>query len=84
MAKKDKKTGSVKRFGPRYGNTVKARLGKIEAEQKKNHKCPYCTYEQVKQDSVGIFICNKCGAKFASKAYTIAKIAPIKTKVELD
>ena len=81
MAKK--KFGSVKRFGPRYGRTVKERLATIEKEQRKNHRCPYCTYEQVKQQSVGIFLCGKCGAKFASKAYTVAKVALIKTQVEL-
>ena len=78
-----KKFGSVKRFGPRYGRTVKERLAKVEQEQRKAHKCPHCTYEQVKQESVGIFICKKCGAKFANKAYTVAKVAPVKVKKEL-
>lgn len=82
MAKK--KFGSVKRFGPRYGRTVKERLAKVEKEQRKNHRCPYCSYEKVKQQSVGIFLCGKCGAKFASRAYTVAKPAQIKTKVELE
>lgn len=79
-----KKFGSVKRFGPRYGRTVKDRLAKVEKEQRKNKSCPYCSYEQVKQQSVGIFLCNKCGAKFASRAYAIAKVPQIKTKAELE
>lgn len=81
MAKK--KFGSVKRFGPRYGRTVKERLGAIEQEQRKKHRCPYCTYERVKQQTVGVFLCGKCGTKFTSKAYTVTKVTPIKTQVEL-
>jgi len=80
---KTKKITSTKRFGPRYGRTVKERLNKVEKEQKKSHKCPYCTYDQVKQQSVGIFICAKCETKFASKAYTVAKLPRIKIEEEL-
>ena len=79
-----KKFGSVKRFGPRYGRTVKDRLAKVEQEQRKHHRCPYCSYERVKQQSVGIFLCSKCGAKFASRAFTVAKPPQIKTKAELE
>jgi large subunit ribosomal protein L37Ae len=78
-----KRFGSVKRFGPRYGRTLKDRLSVVEQEQKKNHRCPYCTYDRVRQLTVGIFLCTKCGSKFASKAFTVAKVASIKTQEEL-
>ncbi len=78
-----KKITSAKRFGARYGRTVKERINKVEKEQKKNHKCPYCTYESAKQESVGIFTCSKCEAKFASKAYTVAKLPRIKLEEEV-
>ncbi len=70
---KIKGLGSIKRFGPRYGRTVKLKLAKIEKEQRKKHKCPYCSSLQVKRISVGIWFCRKCRAKFTGKAYTIAK-----------
>jgi len=70
---KEKKIGSTKRFGPRYGRRVKKRFGTIEAEQRKLHKCPYCNAVKVKRESVGIWNCKKCGAKFTGKAYTISK-----------
>ena len=70
MAKK--KLGSVKRFGPRYGTTVKIRLAKVEHEQKKLHKCPYCNAKKVKRVALGIWQCKKCKAKFTGKAYTIS------------
>jgi len=65
--------GSVKRLGTRYGRTLKFKLGKIEAEQKKKHKCPYCNYEQVRRKALGIWYCKKCKATFTSKAYTVGK-----------
>ena len=70
MAKK--KLKSVKRFGPRYGTTIKLRLAKVEQEQKKLHKCPYCNAKKVKRLSLGIWQCKKCKSKFTGKAYTIS------------
>lgn len=70
---KVKGLGSIKRFGSRYGRTVKLKLAKIEKEQRKKHKCPYCNNMQVKRLSAGIWFCKKCKAKFTGKAYTIAK-----------
>jgi large subunit ribosomal protein L37Ae len=74
--------GSVKRLGARYGRTVKFKLGKIEAEQSKKHKCPYCNYAKVRRKELGIWHCSKCGATFTSKAYTVGKLGPIIKPVE--
>jgi len=76
-----KKYGSTKRFGPRYGRKMKERFGKIEAQQRKKHKCPYCSAEKVKRLAVGIWKCGKCNAKFTSKAYTVGKKAVIKEEI---
>jgi len=55
-----KKYGSTKRFGPRYGRKLKERFGKVEAEQRKKHKCPYCSALKAKRISVGIWECKRC------------------------
>ncbi len=60
---------STKRFGPRYGSTVKKRVEKIEVRQYKKHKCPFCSRFSVKRVSVGIFNCTKCKKKFTGQAY---------------
>jgi large subunit ribosomal protein L37Ae len=65
-----KSLGSAKRFGPRYGKTVKSKVARIEKEQRKLHKCPYCSYVRVKRMAAGIWECRKCGAKFTGRAYS--------------
>ncbi|MFH1174326.1 MAG: 50S ribosomal protein L37ae [archaeon] len=64
---------AMKRFGARYGRTVKEKFGKIEAEQRKKHLCPYCRKTQVKRVAAGIWHCRKCDTKFTSRAYSLVK-----------
>ncbi|MBW3000020.1 50S ribosomal protein L37ae [Candidatus Woesearchaeota archaeon] len=65
-----KKIASIKRFGARYGRSVKYKVGAIEHEQRKSHKCPKCSKVGVKRLSKGIWQCKKCDAKFAGRAYS--------------
>lgn len=76
--------GSVKRLGTRYGRTLRFKLGKIESEQRKRHKCPYCSYVQVRRLSAGIWECKKCGAKFTNKAYTVGKVTTSSNRADSD
>jgi len=72
MVKIDK-LGIAKKFGTRYGATPKHKYAKIEKEKKTKHKCPFCNYPNVRYVAVGIWKCGKCEAKFAAKAYGMAK-----------
>lgn len=71
MVKAQAGLGSIKRFGTRYGRPLKLKLAKVEVEQKKRHKCPYCSKPKVSQISFGIWHCEKCKAKFTARAYTV-------------
>ena len=73
--KTEQKTGlgSAKRFGARYGRKPKLKFSKIETEQRKLHKCPYCNKIAVKRVAMGIWNCRKCNAKFTGKAYSVSK-----------
>ncbi len=75
MAEKKQKLGSAKRFGARYGRTTKHNFAKIETEQRRLHKCPYCNKKAVKRVALGIWFCMKCNSKFTGKAYTVRDIA---------
>ena len=82
MAKLIEKLGSAKRFGPRYGAKTKHTFAKIEKEQRKFHKCPYCNAAKVKRLVMGIWNCRKCNAKFTGKAYSISKTFALGEKPE--
>lgn len=74
--------GSVKRFGPRYGRTVKHKLAKLESEQKKPQVCPYCRRPKAKRLSAGIYHCQKCDTKFTGRAYFLAPLVKSQSKAE--
>ncbi len=78
----EKKYGSIKRFGARYGRRGKEKFAKIEEEQRKTHKCPYCNSLKVKRVAVGIWSCKKCKAKFTGKAYSTQKAIAVEEKSE--
>lgn len=67
----NKKAGSTKRYGVRYGKRLKVKAGLIENQYKQRQKCPYCRKDGVKRVAVGIWGCAKCGAKFTGKAYSM-------------
>lgn len=73
----EKGLGPAKRFGPRYGRTVKFKLAKIEKQQKKIQICPYCDMPKAKRISAGIYECRKCNSKFTGRAYFLKKKAPV-------
>ena len=79
---KIEKLGSAKRFGARYGSKPKHKFAKIEKEQRKKHRCPYCNNVKVKRVSVGIWHCRKCNSKFTGKAYSVSKSIIVEPKAE--
>ncbi|MFA5796845.1 MAG: 50S ribosomal protein L37ae [Candidatus Woesearchaeota archaeon] len=70
---------AVGRYGVRYGRRNRQKVANLEVEQKKKHPCPYCKYPKVKRLSAGIWQCDKCKAKFTSRAYTVGKTAAVKS-----
>jgi len=66
---KTKKVGSAGRFGARYGKKVREKVAEIERIEKKRHICPRCKMAYLVRESTGIWVCKKCGAKFAGPAY---------------
>ena len=70
---------TTKRFGTRYGRTVKQKVARIEVQAKAKYKCPYCAAKKVKRKSAGIWECGNCGKIFAGKAYEAGSEAGVKT-----
>jgi len=67
--KRTKKIGPTGGLGVRYGVTVRKRYSAILTEMKKKHVCPQCSSRSVRRESVGIWVCAKCGFKFTGGAY---------------
>jgi large subunit ribosomal protein L37Ae len=66
---KKKIVGTAGRYGIRYGKMIRAKVSEIERVQKQKHMCPNCKMPYVDRVSSGIWICKKCGAKFAGLSY---------------
>ncbi len=90
MSNSAKKSGSVARFGPRYGVRIRARILEVEREAAKGMACPKCGAISVKRKSTAIYQCSHCNYKYAARAYvgqfrditTSQKEAEGKTKEE--
>jgi len=63
------KVGPSGSFGARYGTVARKRYSTIMTELRAAHECPQCHIAAVKRLSVGVWLCNRCGFKFAGGAY---------------
>ncbi len=66
---KVKSSSSTKRYGTRYGKTLKEKASRIEKNMRKRHNCPFCGKPAVRRVSAGIWHCRKCDSRFAGQAY---------------
>jgi large subunit ribosomal protein L37Ae len=64
-----KKVGPTGGLGPRYGATVRKRYIEVVTKLKASHKCPQCSSQTVKRQSVGVWKCRRCGFTFTGGAY---------------
>jgi large subunit ribosomal protein L37Ae len=72
------KVGPSGSFGARYGTVARKRYSTVIEELRAAHECPQCHITAVKRLSVGIWICDSCGFKFAGGAYApITKLGQV-------
>jgi len=67
---KTRKVGLAGSLGARYGTVARRRYMDIVSQMRRPHECPQCHFKTVRRLSVGIWLCRKCGVKFAGGAYT--------------
>lgn len=63
------KVGPAGSFGARYGTVVRKRYSTLMTGLRAAHECPQCHITAVRRLSVGIWLCGRCGFKFAGGAY---------------
>ncbi len=71
---------STKRYGARYGRSIKEKLGKAEQQHKTKQSCPFCTHTSVVRKSYGLWHCRHCMADFTGLAYTVERKAAAEEK----
>ena len=72
------KVGPSGSFGARYGTVARKRYSTVITELRAAHECPQCHVPAVKRMSVGIWLCGRCGFKFAGGAYVpITKLGQV-------
>jgi len=64
------KVGPGGAFGARYGTVARKRYVEIVSKMRRRHECPRCKIRSVRRLSVGVWLCRKCGYKFAGGAYS--------------
>ena len=77
MNRRTKKVGSTGWMGPRYGIRIRRRVLEIDRARKAPAACPRCATVTVRRVASGVFVCRRCGTKFASNAYVFAPAPPI-------
>jgi large subunit ribosomal protein L37Ae len=72
------KVGPSGSFGARYGTVARKRYSAVITTMRAPHECPSCHVPAVKRMSVGIWLCGRCGFKFAGGAYApITKLGQV-------
>ncbi|HUK28090.1 MAG TPA: 50S ribosomal protein L37ae [Candidatus Acidoferrales bacterium] len=72
------KVGPSGSFGARYGTVARKRYATVITELRAPHECPQCHISAVKRLSVGVWLCDRCGFKFAGGAYApITKLGQV-------
>jgi large subunit ribosomal protein L37Ae len=63
------KVGPSGSLGSRYGTVARKRYSTLVSALRTPTECPQCHITAVQRVSVGIWLCNRCGFKFAGGAY---------------
>ena len=84
MAKRTKKVGITRKYGTRYGSSLRKIIKKFEITQHARYLCPFCgkvkwNYDKllilfqqsVRRVSVGIWGCKACGKIIAGGAWSL-------------
>ncbi len=68
-------------LGARYGRFPRRQYVDIVSGLRTRHECPRCKFRTVKRWSVGVWLCRKCGYKFAGGAYIpVTKLGEISAR----
>ena len=72
MGRKTKKVGVVRKYGTRYGASLRKQVKKIDISQHARYTCTFCGKDSVKREATGIWNCKACRKKIAGGAFVLS------------
>eukprot|EP01015_Nassula_variabilis_P006056 TRINITY_DN145_c0_g1_i5.p1 TRINITY_DN145_c0_g1~~TRINITY_DN145_c0_g1_i5.p1 ORF type:complete len:169 (+),score=65.94 TRINITY_DN145_c0_g1_i5:92-598(+) len=80
MAKRTKKVGITRKYGTRYGASLRKIIKKFEIQQHARYLCPFCGKQSVRRVSIGIWQCRGCYKTVAGGAWSLTTSAALTAK----
>eukprot|EP01016_Furgasonia_blochmanni_P054529 TRINITY_DN8_c0_g1_i1.p2 TRINITY_DN8_c0_g1~~TRINITY_DN8_c0_g1_i1.p2 ORF type:complete len:166 (-),score=70.27 TRINITY_DN8_c0_g1_i1:312-809(-) len=83
MTKRTKKVGITRKYGVRYGASLRKIIKKFEIQQHAKYFCPFCGKNGMRRVSVGIWHCKPCFKTIAGGAWTLTTPAAVTAKTTM-
>jgi large subunit ribosomal protein L37Ae len=80
MARRTYKVGITRKYGTRYGASLRKIIKKFEVQQHAVYLCPFCGKQSVRRLAVGIWACKSCHKQIAGGAWELATAQALAAK----
>ncbi|EGR33811.1 ribosomal protein, putative [Ichthyophthirius multifiliis] len=84
MAKRTIKVGICRKYGTRYGSSLRKVVKKFEISQHMKYLCPFCGKTAVKRTAVGIWKCKPCKKVIAGGAWDLNTPTAVTAKTTMN
>merc|ERR1712096_124810 len=84
MPKRTQKVGITRKYGVRYGASLRKIVKKFELTQHSKYFCTFCGVVGMKRKSVGIWECKKCKKVVAGGAWTYSTPPAVTAKTTMN
>ncbi|EAR95362.1 60S ribosomal protein L37a (macronuclear) [Tetrahymena thermophila SB210] len=84
MAKRTQKVGITRKYGTRYGASLRKVVKKFEITQHAKYGCPFCGKVAVKRAAVGIWKCKPCKKIIAGGAWELTTPPAVTAKTTMN
>merc|ERR1712070_1352989 len=83
MTKRTKKVGIARKYGVRYGSSLRKLMKKFETMQRQRYVCPFCGKATVRKVSVGIWRCRACKKIMAGGAWSLTTSVAVTARITM-
>lgn len=83
MARRTYKVGITRKYGTRYGASLRKIIKKFEVAQHARYLCPFCGKVAVRRRAIGIWSCKACHKVIAGGAWELATSQALTAKTTM-